>query len=171
VPDDAAILATVRTAFAGSGRPEHFADPAHCLECADHDALLQSRDLETLGIADVGNPCWDPICFVGPAGLGYFFPALARLALADTTTGHGWYAAQLLFHLTYGGAENRHLLGFGPDQRRAVAAFLLHLLETRPQQADESLCADDLLQAIDLWSAAVVAAEPREATVRGLNSV
>lgn len=137
MPDDVAILTTVRTAFARCGRPEHFADPAHYLECADHDALLQSRDVGTLAIEDVGNPCWDPVCYIGPAGLGYFFPALARLALADTTTGHGWYAGQLLFHLTCGGAENRHLRGFGPDQRRVVAAFLLHLLETRTRLGDD----------------------------------
>lgn len=155
MPDDAAVLAEVRAAFARCERPEHFTDHTHCEECAEHDELLRSRVPDTLLITDVGNPGWDPLCYVDSAGFGYFFPGLARLALAAPDPEHGWYVPQLLFHLTYApdGEVNRHLLGFSPYQRRAVAALLRHIAETRPQLADECGCSDDLTYAVDLWSA------------------
>src|SRR5262245_4858278 len=109
--DDASVHGGVRAAFARCERPEHFTDYTHCEECAEHHDLLRSRDNDTLRIADVGNPGWDPLCYVDPAGLGYFFPGLARLALEDPDPEYGWYPQQLLFHLTYEGAENRHLRG------------------------------------------------------------
>lgn len=160
MPDDAEVLGLVRTAFARCERPEHFTDHAHCPECAEHDDLLRLRDTDTLRLEDVGNPGWDPLCYVAPAGFGYLLPALARLALAEPSPSDGWYAAQLLFHLTYEGEANRHLLGFAPDQRRAVAALLRHIAESRPHLIDEWRCGDDLGRAIDLWSGDEPGAEP-----------
>jgi hypothetical protein len=58
------------------------------------------------------------------------------------------------------GAENRHLRAFGPHQRQAVGALLRHIVETRPQLADEWGCSDDLMYAIDLWSAQVEPSAP-----------
>jgi hypothetical protein len=60
---------------------------------------LRNRDRDTLAVADVGNPGWDPICFITGEGFNYYFPTLARLALADPADEHGWYFEQLLFHL------------------------------------------------------------------------
>jgi hypothetical protein len=158
--DDEPILGQVRAAFSRCGRPEHFTNYTHCEECAEHVELLRSRDNDTLGFVDVSNPGWDPLCYVKPAGLGYFFPGLARLSLAEPDPVYGWYPQQLLFHLTYEGPDNRHLRGFAPDQRRAVAALLRHIAETRPQLADEWLCSDDLLNAINLWSVGPDNADP-----------
>jgi hypothetical protein len=153
MPDDTSVLEKVRAAFAECPRPEHFTNYTHCEECAEHDDLLRSRDQDSLQIADVSSPGWDPLCFVDPIGFGYFFPALARLALAEPDSEYGWYPQQLLFHLTYEGAGNRHLRGFSPDQRRAVAALLQHIAKTRSHLADEWLCTEELMSAIDLWSA------------------
>lgn len=150
--DDAEVLRRVRAAFARCERPEHFTDLTHCPECAEHDDLLRSRDTDTLRLEDVGNPGWDPLCYVAPAGFGYLLPALARLALAGPSPTRDWYPPQLLFHLTYEGEANRHLLGFEPDQRRAVAALLRHIAETRPRLVEEWLCGDELGRAISLWS-------------------
>lgn len=158
--DDGAVLGAVRAAFAGCRRPDHFTDYTHCEECAEHDELLRSRDPDTLRAEDVSNPGWDPLCYVDPAGFGYWFPGLARLALADPDPEYGWYPEQMLFHLTYEGAGNRHLRGFDPDQRRAVAALLRHIAETRSGLVDEHLCGDELRLAIDLWSAGLAEAEP-----------
>jgi hypothetical protein len=152
MPDDADILRLVNEAFAGCARPAHFTDHTHCEECADHDELLRSRDRETLRLEDVGNPGWDPMCFVTDAGFGYYFPALARLALAAPEEELDWYPRQLLFHLTYDGQANRHRRSLTPDQRGAVAALLRHLSETRPRLVEANGCADELRLAIDLWS-------------------
>ncbi len=105
--DDAEALRAIEEAFRGSPRPEHFTDYRHCCECAEHDELLRSRDLDTLGIADVGNPGWDPICYITDEGFRYYLPALARLALAAPLEAGGWYMPQLLFHLGYQGQGNR----------------------------------------------------------------
>src|SRR5262245_47791535 len=68
--DDAAVLEMVRAAFARCERPEHFTNYTHCEECAEHDDLLLSRDPDTLRIEDVGNPGWDPLCYVDANGFG-----------------------------------------------------------------------------------------------------
>jgi len=158
--DDAAVLAEVRAAFARCPRPAHFTDYTHCPECAEHDELLRSRDPDTLRIADVGNPGWDPLCYVDAAGFAYLFPGLARLTLADRDSDEGWYVDQLLFHLTYDGAANRHLRGFDPDQRRAVVRLLRHVAEARSEVIAATACTDELATAIDLWSAELPAPEP-----------
>jgi hypothetical protein len=150
--DDVAILRLVQTAFARCERPEHFTDYKHCCECSEHDELLRSRDNNTLQSEDVGNAGWDPLCFVQPSGFGYFFPALARLALTEPNPARDWYLPQLLFHLTYEGEANRHLQSFDQEQRHAVAALLQQISTTRAVLVDEWSCRDELRHAITLWS-------------------
>jgi hypothetical protein len=156
MPDDAAVIREVNAAFAKCPRPDHFTDHTHCDECAEHDELLRSRDNDTLQLADVGNPGWDPLCYVDAAGFGYLFPGLTRLALTDPGPEHDWYGPQLLSHLTYApqGEGNRHLRAFDAEQRRAVVNLLRHLAETRSMLTDKYGCSDDLLYAIELWSKA-----------------
>jgi hypothetical protein len=153
VPSDSQVLDAVEQAFRSCVRPEHFTNYNHCDECEEHDELLRSRDLHTLSIRDVGNIGWDPICFVSPEGFAYYFPALARLALAQPDE-VGWYGSQLLFHLSCDRAQER-ISACTPDQRNAVNAYLHHLLETRLQTARMYMCDDDLLQTIALWSAEI----------------
>lgn len=151
---DAEILAAVRQAFAACPRPEHFTDFEHCDECLDHDEVLRSRDLDTLSMAEVGNLGWDPICFLTDDGFRYYFPALARLALSTPAqASDSWYGDQLVFHLTCDGPGNRRVLACSPGQREAVASLLRHLVETRAGLVDNYGCADELLRAIEYWSA------------------
>jgi hypothetical protein len=151
-PSDADVLEAVQAAFARCKRPEHFTNYWHCEECAEHDELLRSRDNDTLQEEDVGNPGWDPLCYVDPEGFGYFFPALARMSLAEPSPTRGWYGQQLLFHVNYDGKANRHLLAFDMDQRQAVALLLQHIGETRAQLVAEYLCIDDIVKALQTWS-------------------
>jgi hypothetical protein len=101
---DRDIIAAVRHAFGAEPRPEHFTDHTHGCECAEHDALPASRDLDTLRLEDVNNAGWDPICFVAAEGFRYYLPALVRLALKSATSAN-WYLPQLLFHLTDDGPQ------------------------------------------------------------------
>ncbi len=78
---DQEIIDAVRQAFAAEPRPEHFTDDTHCCECTEHDAVLASRDLDSLRVEDVNNAGWDPIGFVTAAGFRYYLPALVQLAL------------------------------------------------------------------------------------------
>ncbi len=150
---DAQILAAIQQAFAKRPRPDHFTNYMHCDECAEHDETLRARDLQTLGIEDVGNPGWDPICFVAPEGFAYYFPALARLTLAPPAAPHGWYGNQLLFHLCYDGPGNKRMLACTPQERRSVVMLLQHIVDTRAELLDSNQCSDELFHAIDYWSA------------------
>jgi hypothetical protein len=115
MPSDADILQIIKQAFAECRRPEHFTDYTHCEECAEHDEVLRSRDVDTLRIEDVGNPGWDPICFTTWEGFAYYFPALARLAFAEPEYADGWYGTVLLFHLVGDGRRNRRLMARAPE--------------------------------------------------------
>jgi hypothetical protein len=96
---DDEIFQAIRAAFADCRRPEHFTNYTHCEECHEHDEVLCAHDVDTLALDDVGNPGWDPICFISPQGFAYYFPALARLALAPADDQNDQYLPQLLFHL------------------------------------------------------------------------
>lgn len=145
-------LTRVDAAFGGVARPEHFTNWTHCCECAEHDALLRARDRQSLALADVGNPGWDPICFISPQGLAYYFPALARLALAEADPVYGWYADQLLFHLYSGYRENAFFRFCGAEQRAAVADLLAVLIEERTELAEAYAAGDELLRCWGLWA-------------------
>ena len=149
---DAEILAQIDAAFGIVERPEHFTDYRHCCECAEHDELLRSRDRETLRIADVGNPGWDPLCFAFPQGIAYYFPALARLALSSPICACEWYADQLLFHLSTGYRDNGFFQYCNPAQRAAVAGLLEHLIESRTDLVETHASTDELLRCWELWS-------------------
>ena len=151
--DDVHVLEAVTAAFAPCERPAHFTNYMHCCECADHDAVLLARDNDTLGLDDVGNPGWDPLCYVDPTGFAYYFPALARLALTEPGAARDWYVPQLLFHLTYDRESNRHRAAFSAEQRHAVVTLLAHIAETRAGLVAQWMCVDDLRDARALWEA------------------
>ncbi len=143
------MLERVQQAFASCPRPDHFTDYRHCAECAEHDEVLRSRDVDTLRHEDVGNHGWDPICYISPEGFAYYFPALARLALAQPAEPYDWYGWQLLFHL---GCDQERIQVCTREQRGSVVGLLHHILETRAQLVDDYVCADALLSAIEDWS-------------------
>lgn len=150
-PDDQQILATIDAAFASIERPEHFTDWQHCCECAEHDALLCSRDRQSLQLEDVNNPGWDPLCFCSAQGLAWYFPALARLVLLGPQD-LDWYGGQLLFHLGYGGEDNRLLRFCNAGQRAAVLGLLEHLINSRIELLEPWV--DEQLFAQQLWEQA-----------------
>jgi len=154
MPTDTDILALIDAAFGSAEKPEHFCDPTHCEECAEHDELLCTRDRATLRVEDVGNPGWDPICFSSPQGIAYYMPSLARLALDPPTHGFGWYGDQLLFHLYSGAEYNSFLTHCSPTQRVAVAALLSHFVESRTSLAERMTDVEELLRAHTIWSEA-----------------
>jgi hypothetical protein len=152
MPTDQEIIEAVRHAFAAEPRPEHFANASHCCECAEHDALLASRDLDRLRLEDVNNAGWDPICFVTAAGFRYYLPALVRLVF-ESVTSEDWYLPQLLFHLIGDGPQNRRVVCCTPAQQRAIVAVLWHMVETWPELVIHYGIEEDLQRALEIWSA------------------
>ena len=147
---DREVLRQVADAFGATPRPLHFhvldGDP----EAEEHEALLQSRTLETLSRHDL-RVTWDPLCGCSPQGLAYLFPALARIALEDDKDPWDWYAQQLLFHLDDTGSENEFLRYCNVPQRQAVVHLLEHIRKSRAPQVAASLAAEEIEACIALW--------------------
>jgi hypothetical protein len=95
----AEAMERVRQAFAEVPRPAEFGrGTCGCEECQEHERTLASHTPESIGMDELGNPGWDPICFANDAAFVYYLPAMLRLALETD-----YYADQLCFHLTLPG--------------------------------------------------------------------
>jgi hypothetical protein len=134
-------------------KPTHFGNYQHCCECAEHDETLLASDVDSIGLHELGNPGWDPLCFSSAEGLKYYMPALVRLTL-DTMDNHT-YVDQMLFHLIQDGMGNRLVSSCSKEQRAFVADFLQYLVENYSSQIEAgAFSADDILKAHDIWCAA-----------------
>lgn len=151
-PEDTAALGKVRRAFEGCRRPEHFTKFEHCDECAEHDQTLLARDPDSLRIEDVGNPGWEPICHTAPEGFAYYLPGLARLVFDEPPYGYHWYGCQFLWHLIYEGPANARYQHCSPEQRKAVAELLQHLIENRAEQLEAECVVVDAIRAYQIWN-------------------
>jgi hypothetical protein len=149
---DSEIIESVEAAFGSLTKPEHFTDYTHCPECLEHDEILRMHDRDTLRLEHVDNPGWDPLCFCSPAGKAYYMPALVRFALAPPRYEFDSYWDQLLFHLAGDGPGNDLILYCNAEQRRAIADFLAHVLESRTEQVVDSNEEAPLLAAFGYWS-------------------
>jgi Family of unknown function (DUF6714) len=110
-------------------KPEHFTTYRHCCECAEHDETLLAYDVNTIGGEQLGNPGWDPLCFVSPEGFLYYLPALIRITLDTMDKPQERYLDQLLFHLIRDGKDHELVRACSPEQRVFVAEFLAYLIE------------------------------------------
>jgi len=149
---DAQIIAGIDAAFGKLRKPEHFTNFMHCQECREHDDLLRLRDRSTLLISDVGNICWQPISFSSPAGIAYYMPALARLALAEPTYEYGWYGDTLQLHLSSNGESNGLLQFCNQTQRQAVVQLLEHLNASRAELEERATTSEEMEATRALWA-------------------
>jgi hypothetical protein len=127
---EASIVEAIRAAFANTPRPTHFTNASHCEECAEHDSTLLAHTPDTITLEQVGNPGWDPICYVDTQGYHYYMPGLVRLALGR---GSEFYLGQFLSHLSPSRIE-----AFNPDQRLAMLAFLEYERDTMLQEIEDN---------------------------------
>ena len=147
------ILTAINAAFANVPRPQHFTNYRHCDECADHDNTFRSHSRDSIGLDQLDNWGWDPVCFATVEGYKYYFPAFARLALAgfeDRVTADGvryrsGYLDLFLLHL----ARPERTDSFDAVQRAAVLDLLIFLLEEMPDEVEESSTGDSLFDAIE----------------------
>ena len=130
-------------------KPEHFTDYRHCCECAEHDQTLLAFDVDSIGLEQLGNPGWDPLCFSSPEGMIYYMPALVRLTVDSFES----YFDQLLFHLIKDGPGNSLVSACSEEQRKFIAEFLEYLITERAEQiAEQVFASDDILRAHEIWS-------------------
>jgi hypothetical protein len=136
-------------------KPAHFTNYQHCCECAEHDETLLAHDVDSISLQQLGNPGYDPLCFISAEGFLYYMPALVRLTLDTIDNPREMYLEQLLFHLIQDGSGNRLVSACNKEQREFIARFLEHLLEHHFEQIEASLLyTDDILKAHEIWSAA-----------------
>ena len=130
-------------------KPEHFTDYRHCCECAEHDQTLLTFDVDSIGLEQLGNPGWEPICFSSPEGTIYYMPALVRLTIDSFDS----YIDQLLFHLIKDGPRNSLVVACNEEQRKFIAEFLEYLIKEHAEQIDaQSFASDYILRAHEIWS-------------------
>ena len=134
-------------------RPDHFVDYRHCCECAEHDQTLLAFDVDSIGLEQLGNPGWDPLCFVSVEGLMYYLPAMIRLTVDTMDHPDRQYLDQMLFHLMHEGEDNRLVNACSIEQRKFVADFLGYLVEKySPEIEAGPFTSDEILRAHEIWS-------------------
>jgi hypothetical protein len=128
MPLESDVLDAITHAFAKTPKPRHFTNFTHCEECAEHDETLLDYAPDTITLDQLGNPGWDPICYVDTQGFHYYMPALARLALGRGTD---FYLGQFLFHLS-----PDRIKAFDLKQREAVLAFLEYVRDNMREEVE-----------------------------------
>lgn len=133
-----------------SERPIHFVERPYCDESSEHEDTLQRCTIDSIGLEELGNPGWDPMCFCNAEGKKYYFPALIRLSL--DTIESDFYFAQLLFHLSWNGKENDFYVNCSDEQRSFVASFIESMIKSYPKEIDKEFSTDEALEAYEIWS-------------------
>ena len=131
-------------------KPEHFTNFNHCEECEEHDQALLAVDIDTIGLDELGNPGWDPICFASPEGKKYYLPAFIRLSLH--TMKDDFYLDQFLFHLEGDGPNNAFYKSCTKEQRNFIACFIECVIEEYAEEIEANLCTDKALKSFEIWS-------------------
>jgi len=144
------IQRKIEQEFADIPRPQAFTDSGHCCECADHNKTLSNFSPATISFTELGNPGWDPVCFMTDEAFKYFFPAFCRLAASSE--GETWYLDQFLFHLAADGKRNSRWQSFSTFQRELVREYLEILLEANTEKIEFNCSTDLFLEALEIWS-------------------
>ena len=134
-------------------KPIHFTNYQHCCECAEHDQTLLSYDRDSIGLDQLGNPGWEPLCFSSPEGMMYYMPAMMRLTLDGIDNPQESYLEQMLWHLILDGKDNRLVSACSVEQRKFIADFLEYLMDNyAPQIGAGIFVSDDILKAHEIWN-------------------
>jgi len=133
-------------------KPSHFTDYKHCEECAEHDETLKNAEIETIGLGELGNPGWDPICFCTEEGKKYYMPSFMRLSLESIED--EFYFGQFLFHLEYDGEKNSLIQSCSKIQRDFIASFVKYMIESFSNEIEKNGYSDEALRAYELWTKA-----------------
>lgn len=138
-------IAAARDAFRDVPRPTRFIrGTCACDECLEHDETLASHTPDTITMAELGHPSWDPMCAASDQAFAYYLPAMIRLALEEG------YWDQLLFHLNAPGRVD----SLNREQARALLAALWVLAETKLDEIARTLDIYRLEEAIHRLEAA-----------------
>lgn len=130
-------------------KPEHFTNVEHCEECSEHDETLLRSSIDTIGLEELGNPGWDPICFSSPEGIKYYMPAFVRLSLE--TIENEFYLGQFLFHLESDGKDNALVKSCSSAQREFVVKLMDYFILTHSKEIDLHGCENEIFRVQEIW--------------------
>ncbi len=131
-------------------KPEHFTNFTHCEECAEHDKTLLNNNIDSIGLDELGNVGWDPMCFSSEEGKKYYMPALVRLTI--DTMSKEFYLGQFLFHLELNGTDNNLVQNCDTEQREFIASFIKYLIENNTKEIEDNYYSEDILRVYEIWS-------------------
>ena len=130
-------------------KPEHFTNYTHCEECLEHDETLLSSTIDSIGLDELGNPGWDPICFSTVEGIMYYMPAFIRLSLS--TMNDEFYLEQFLFHLESNGKDNNLVQACNTEQREFIKKFIEYVILNYTAELETNLCENEALRVYEIW--------------------
>ncbi|MGV7220377.1 MAG: hypothetical protein ACQ9MH_02480 [Nitrospinales bacterium] len=148
------FIAEAKVLFPTNNRPKFFLPSQEhcrvCSECAEHEETLQAHNPESIGLEQLGNSGWDPICYIIAEGYKYYFSALVRLAINDIDKLE--YIDLFLYGLVTNGADNRRFSVFSEDQKKFVQNLLIELVDSIPESKIKSSFLDeDFDRALEYW--------------------
>lgn len=133
-------IATVREVFRSVPRPGEFIwGTCYCSECVEHNETLAAHPPDTITLAQLGNPGWDPICFANHQAFRYYLPAMIRLSF-----GSDGYLSQLLFHLN---CEGR-IEALEKQEAKALLDVLWILADLHEEELEQYGDTDRLLEVL-----------------------
>ena len=131
-------------------KPEHFTNYQHCEECMEHDETLLNSTIDTIGLEELGNPGWDPICFCSAEGVKYYMPSFIRLSL--TSMDNEFYLEQFLFHLESNGKDNDLYQSCNEEQRQFILKFIEYVIINHTTMLEHNCCENGALTVQAIWS-------------------
>ena len=131
-------------------KPQHFTNYSHCEECEEHDQTLINSSIDSIGLNELGNPGWDPICFATNQGKKYYMPSFIRLSLESMDD--EFYFGQFLFHLESNGKGNELFLSCNEAQRNLIVSFVEHVILNYTEQLEYNGYVHEALKVQDIWS-------------------
>lgn len=139
------VLAAIDQAFGSIPRPEIMTrNPHHCDECEEHERVMKGVTPLNITLKEIGNPGWDPVCYVTDEAYRYFMPGFVRLIFSDD------YLDQFIFHIESRLAPEL----FTHEQRHAVIQLIDFLKGNIPERepfTDEQWRA--IINAFELFTA------------------
>ncbi|MBB3166831.1 DUF6714 family protein [Simiduia aestuariiviva] len=131
-------------------KPEHFTNYTHCEECEEHDQTLNRSTIDSIGLDELGNPGWNPICFSSVEGKKYYMPSFIRLSLE--TMHSEFYLGQLLSCLEGDGKENKLYCACNAEQRSFITDFIEYIILHHTEQLEANGCEMEALKVQGIWS-------------------
>jgi hypothetical protein len=145
------IIEDLYKAFRKASRPKHFTDYKRSEECYEHDKVLLSATLSTLGPEHVGQSSYSPFPWLTAKGFAHYMPRVLELAITGAVNEDGdLLLHDVLFYLVPGEGTDR-FKKYNKHQVIAIHKALKYAKKVYAVELKESLYDEDMLKALAYW--------------------